>query len=202
MRHIGRFVGRLHQHSEGWNGPSKLRLQRRTYTRRMLAWVVEMEAPQTVGAGTWDIAVRAATRLRQEIADIGDAADVHGFIHSDLHISNLLFDRDTVGAIDFSDCAWGHYADDIASVLVFLKHPFAGNADHSAVYGELQDAFFAGYRESRPLPSHLESSLETYFAARILLLLAYVHQAVDTVPWVPECIVNCREYLQNYLGRV
>lgn len=201
LRRIGAFVGTLHHHSQSWHGSSLQRLHRRTFTQRVFGWVLDMQRPHTLSADAWDVLVRSARRLDAETSAFGQNEDVYGFIHSDLYLSNFLFQDDAVGVIDFSDCAWGHYADDIASALVFLKHPWVGNFDHSAEFERLQDAFFEGYQSIRSLPSTLEAMLDTYFAARIFLLLAYVHEARDHVSWVAECVARSQEYLRDYLDR-
>jgi len=201
LRRVGGFVGALHRHSEHWDCPSKHRLTRQTFTQRAITWILEMdEAPPTVSPDEWGLLRRAAERLRADIAAIGEDRAVYGFVHSDLYLSNFLFDGDAVGAIDFSDCAWGHYADDIASALVFLQHPFVGNFDHAHHYDSLRDAFLEGYDAIRPLPPHLASTLATYFAARIFLLWTYVHEASATVSWVPGCVARSRQYLERYCG--
>jgi Ser/Thr protein kinase RdoA (MazF antagonist) len=199
LRRIGSFVGTLHSHSHAWRGAGDQHLRRRTFTQRVLGWVLEMEQPPTLSIDAWQVLVRAAKLLEAETSTFGEDDDVYGFIHSDLYLSNCLFQGDSVGVIDFSDCAWGHYADDMASSLVFLKHPWVGNFDHSAQYGRLRDAFFDGYQLARSVPRNLEAMLETYFAARILLLFAYVHAARDHVPWVPACLVRCEQFLKDYL---
>jgi Ser/Thr protein kinase RdoA (MazF antagonist) len=201
LQRIGTFVGTLHRHSRSWRGASLQRLHRRTFTQRVFGWVLGMQRPDTLSPDAWDVLVRAARRLEAETARFGQDADVYGFIHSDLYLSNFLFQDDAVGVIDFSDCAWGHYADDIASALVFLKHPWVGNFDHSRAYPRMRDAFFDGYQSVCPLPATVTAALETCFAARILLLLAYVHEARNNVAWVPDCLVHCEKYLKEYVDR-
>jgi Ser/Thr protein kinase RdoA (MazF antagonist) len=199
LRRIGRFVGRLHRHSLSWEGAARQTLRRQSFTQRVLGWVLGMERPQTLSPEAWNVIDRAARRLESEIAAVGQDAGIYGFIHSDLYLSNCLFHEDSVGVIDFSDCALGHYADDVASALVFLRHPWVGNFDHGSQYPRLRDAFFEGYEAVHALPPRIEAMLETYFAARILLLFAYVHEARDHVAWVPECLIRCETYLKDYL---
>ena len=201
LRQIGLFVGRLHRHSRSWAGAARQTMRRQSFTQRVLGWVLGMERPPRLSVNAWGVLAGAAKRLETEIAALGQDNDTYGFIHSDLYLSNCLFHEDMVGVIDFSDCAWGHYADDIASALVFLKYPWAGNVDHSDQYERLRDAFFEGYQAVQPLPRNVEAMLEIYFAARILLLFAYVHEARDHVTWVPECLAHCERNLTEYLQR-
>jgi len=201
MQQIGAFVGQLHGHSQRWNKGRTLPLERRTYSQMAPTWILDMaEPPPTLPLTHWHVLQRAARKLNQQISDLGERADMFGLVHSDLYLSNFLFHAGRVGVIDFSDCARGHYADDIASVLVFLKHPIVGNFNHSASYDHLRDAFLAGYAAEQPLPLHLDHSLAVYFPARIFLLLAYVHDASDAVAWVPDCIVQSVDYLERYVS--
>ncbi|MBK9573316.1 MAG: phosphotransferase [Rhodoferax sp.] len=71
---------------------------------------------------------------------VATACKNYGFVHGDLHQWNLVFAGGSAGAIDFSDCGWGHLALDLASTLQYLRFPLAHNHDHRWQYapaGEL-----------------------------------------------------------------
>ncbi len=74
-----------------------------------------------------------------------------GLIHADLIAKNLLFDGQTVGAVDFDECSYGYFAYDLTPMLWV-------NRDRKD-YDAIREAIVAGY--NRPL-----DHLDTFVAAR------------------------------------
>lgn len=119
----------------------------------------------------------AARRLIDELASFPRDSTAWGFVHADLHPWNLLFDGTTAGAIDFSECGWGHHALDLAATLQYLKHPAVGNHDHAPLYPRHRAALLEGYAQARPLPPGIERQLDAYIEIRM----------VNTIEWVLDC---------------
>ena len=94
-------------------------------------------------------AVAVRTALRR-------TPDVYGVIHADFHRGNFIVRRGGVVApIDFDDCGWGHYLQDLAvPMMQYTARP--ENAPRA-------QAFLRGYRSIRPL-SREEEALLPYFA--------------------------------------
>jgi Ser/Thr protein kinase RdoA (MazF antagonist) len=89
-----------------------------------------------------------------------------GMIHADLIAKNLLFDGDTVVALDFDDCGYGYYLYDLAPMLLSFKDEPNGEA--------LRSALWAGYTSLRPQVTHQEAFLETLIAARHIASIRWV----------------------------
>jgi Ser/Thr protein kinase RdoA (MazF antagonist) len=90
-----------------------------------------------------------------------------------------LFVGDSVRVLDFDNCGWGHYLLDIGVTLAKLI-----DADYPA----RRDAVLRGYRSQRALLDEHAALIDTFIAARILLLALYLagqmnHPGMrDTVP--------------------
>jgi len=82
--------------------------------------------------------------------------DVYGLIHADFHRGNFIVRLGGVIApIDFDDCGWGHYLQDLAApIMQYTARP--ENAPRA-------EAFLRGYRTIRPF-SREEEALLPYFA--------------------------------------
>ena len=95
-------------------------------------------------------------------------------MHGDLHLWNLLFHGQQAGAIDFSDAGFGFHAQDLASTLQYLRHPWVGNHGHGARLPAMQAELLEGYARWRPLPHGVEQQIDLCVAIRM----------INTVEWM------------------
>jgi Ser/Thr protein kinase RdoA (MazF antagonist) len=126
---------------------------------------------------------------------LGTAAHVFGLIHGDLNLSNLLFAKGSVGAIDFEECAWGYYLSDIAVTLYQIEQLGA----HART---LRAAFFEGYQAIRSLPDRYEQQLDSFTLLRTLDLAAEILDwPYPTLrPWGPRFLSTVMPHVQQYLS--
>jgi len=162
----------------------------------LAAWAAgTRRGSDALAAGLRTHAARAAGALARELEALPRDASSWGFIHGDLHPWNLLFVRDVAGAIDFSDCGWGHRAFDLASTLQWLRFPWAGNRDPGPDgYARLREALLEGYASVTPLPPDVERQLELHLRSRLLMTLEWMLDdwpALDHRPWAPRFLANC-----------
>lgn len=205
LRQVGRFTGAAHRIADAQAAAGRVRLQREAMPLDLAAW----SAGTRRGAERLPAALRAvlrpaATRLVAEIESFGRAPDAWGFIHGDLHPWNLLFVRGAAGAIDFSDCGWGHRAMDLAATLQYLRHPLAHNHDHGASYAALHGALLEGYAAERPLPPGAVHQVDTLITARLFGTLEWMLDdwpAPDHRAWGPAFIDGACAALRDFVGR-
>jgi Ser/Thr protein kinase RdoA (MazF antagonist) len=142
----------------------------------------------------------AARRLRHELASLPRDPSAYGFIHSDLHLWNLLFEGQVAGAIDFSECGRAHHALDLACALQYLKHPVVGNHDQRQNYPRLRDALFEGYAAERSLPPGIEHQVDTYIEVRMINVIEWVLDcwpSVDERPWGRALLQRAGEFFTD-----
>jgi Ser/Thr protein kinase RdoA (MazF antagonist) len=165
---VGVFMARLHQHAERFVPPA-------TFTRGRVDCRHILDEPlldhlsrQAAGisADTRRVLQLVAERIRSDTQSLGSDPTVYGLIHADLHQFNYLFHRGEVRAIDFDDCCWSHHLYDMAVTLVG-----AGEWQPTPAH---RAAFLAGYRCVRPLAAAHEALLETFMAARRLIVLQWL----------------------------
>lgn len=203
LRQVGRFTGASHRIADVQVAAGRVRLQREAMPLELGPWAVGTRpGAERLPAALRDVLRPAAARLLADIGAIGCAPDAWGFIHGDLHLWNLLFVRGAAGAIDFSDCGWGHRAMDLAATLQYLRHPLAGHHDHRAAYPALQAALLEGYAAERPLPPRATRQVDTLITARLFGTLAWMLDdwpALDHRAWGPGFIDGARGALRAYL---
>ena len=127
------FIARLHDHAVRFAPPPGFeRWHIEEVSEEAAAYIADTSAelggPSSVA--TVERLLAAGQRSQREL---GTGSDVFGLIHSDLHQENYLFDRGEVGAIDFDDCGWGHFAYDLAVASSELRH----RRDHADLHAAL-----------------------------------------------------------------
>jgi len=182
LESVGVFMGKLHNHSARWTPPYG-------FTRKALEWDGQMHEHYTniavngsavVTPQMWDIFVHTRRKVEPPMNGLGKSPQVYGLIHNDIYQKNMLFVGDSVRVLDFDNCGWGHYLLDIAVTLAKL----ITHTDYPAK----RDALLRGYRSQRVLSDAHAALIDTFIAARILLLALYLagqmsHPGMrDTVP--------------------
>lgn len=161
LHQTGVLAARLQEHARQWPKPSDFRRPRQGLitepARAAESHGVsepEARAEPTVGgdseracaelaAVVGEDATRPVRQLCAAIndhrADLGTGWDVYGLQHGDLHQENYLFTDGRIGVIDFDDCGFGWYIDDLAVSASEIQ----GRPDTA----DLLDALLDGYRQ-------------------------------------------------------
>ena len=159
-RRIGAYIAQLHNLSADFQ-------PRRDFMLPRLDWNGMFGAGSTYdpGAGAAlfshdDQAVMdaVAARVRDAMRALDHDAGSFGLIHGDLNSKNLLFNGESVGALDFDDCAWGYLLYDLTPALIGWKD--------TPQYDALRAALWEGYTALRPLTA---AHLDTLLAGRFVL---------------------------------
>jgi Ser/Thr protein kinase RdoA (MazF antagonist) len=160
---LGRVLATLHAHARRFRPPAGFTRPRLDIQR--LTW-----------AGTWDAAQLARRRIDPEVrrllgevadrveavlAELGTGPAVHGLVHADLHLGNVLDHRGEARPLDFDDAAWGHYAMDLAVTVDSVPETL-----HSVLLG--------GYQAIRSLPDGYQEHAEALLAGRRLFLATFL----------------------------
>jgi Ser/Thr protein kinase RdoA (MazF antagonist) len=172
---LGGITAALHDHSRAWVRPPG-------FGRFSWDWQHSLgDQPRWgrwqdatgVGEAESTVLARASELLQRRLEEYGAGPDVFGLVHADLRLANLLVDGTGTDAdpsritvIDFDDCGFGWYFYDFGTAVSFFE-------DDPAL-PEWQDAWAAGYRTRRPLPTRDEAMLPSFVLLRRLLLLAWM----------------------------
>lgn len=194
---VGRLAGTMHAVSGALVAQGRIRGKRLGDGPDLAAWAEgRRTAHPALPAKAWRHIEGAARRLQDEMATLPRDTAAWGFIHSDLHPWNLLFQGSVAGAIDFSECGYGPFALDLAAALQYLKHPVVGNHDHRPAYPRLQAALLDGYATVRPLPAHVDWQIDRLIELRMINTIEwvlYVWPRIDSRPWGPAFLSGAAE---------
>jgi Ser/Thr protein kinase RdoA (MazF antagonist) len=203
LHRVGMLAGRLHHIGNRLAAAGSFKSPRRAWTTDLEPWACGTRAgAHRLDPGLQAVLQPAAARLQSQMQAFNSGPATWGWVHSDLHLWTLLFIRDVAGAIDFSDCGWGHHALDLAACLQYIRHPLAGNFDHRPQYERLRDSLLEGYASVRPLPDDLLKQLPVYLTARLFVTLDWMLEdwpRLDHRAWGPGFLRGAKEALAGYL---
>ena len=201
LNRVGRLAGTMHRVATALVAEGRLTGQRPGDMPDLSAWAERHRAPHpALPAAAQQRAEAAAQRLREELAAMPRDVACHGFIHSDLHLWNLLFQGHAAGAIDFSECGRGHHAQDLAAALHWIKHPVVGNHDHAPLYAHHRAALLEGYAAERSLPAGIERQIDAYIEVRMINAIEWVLDCwptVDERPWGRAFLQRAGEFFAD-----
>lgn len=165
MEDIGRFLARLHQHSQRFVPPEGFERPRWDENGLLGAFPVTLpsEGEDFVLPQNQAVLKSAALQIRERLQTLGQHLGSFGLIHNDLHFGNCKFHKGKMQVFDFDDCGWGYYLYDLAVTLYYLRH--------REEFSTLQTALLEGYQEVRSLPEQHESCLKAMIVARRLHLM-------------------------------
>ena len=87
---------------------------------------------------------------------------------ADMHPGNILVDGDRLVVIDFDDAGFGWHQYDIAVVLTYWQ------SKPNAI--EIERAFLAGYRATRPVPDEALALIPMFRLIRWMASIGWFHQ--------------------------
>ncbi len=191
LERVGGFMARLHNHVQTFDFPNgfvRPKLQLDGEAGRMVQHALK-HGRELLSDEMCDDIAQTVNTIRPIIDGIGQDKSVYNLIHADIHQGNYLFKNQTVRAIDFDDCGWGHFAYDVAITFWYLgAHP---------ALAYMKAAFLKGYRAVRDFPSEHEAYIEPFLALRSLLLMAFM--ASEPNPRIRQI---APQYIAGIHGRI
>ena len=186
-RQIGEIMAKLHLHAVNYrpNNYSGDRFDYNYFFGSTSWW--QAKAKERL-QDNYESLIPAIEKAKGLISSMEESPEQFGMIHSDLHFSNVISNKEQYAVIDFGECGMGYYLIDIA--VTESEFEDYKSAD------ELIAAFRAGYRDYRSFPNY---DIETFKVLSSLLLLEWIFESKndrvrqDKIRWVPEIIKTMKE---------
>ena len=199
---LGEVTALFHTQTKGWKEASELprfHWNYETMIGRQAVWgdwreVFVPAQPIKSGQGIPDVLNRADKLIYQKLQEYGVNREKYGLIHGDLRGANLLIEEDRLKIIDFDDCGFGWYMQDLAASLSFIETEEA--------VPELIKAWIAGYRKQDTLTREDLDMISTFIMMRRLQLLAWVHSrtnAASAITYREKFAEGTVELAEKYL---
>ena len=167
LYNIGRIAAQLHKFAN-------IRLDRPVWsienmTGRRGAWGDRRKNPKLTDRDR-DITEKALALAKNKIK--GYYTEKYGLIHADLRITNII-ENDRYYAIDFDDCGYGYFIQDLAAALSFMEN--------SENIEALKNAWFKGYETISALDDKDRDIADCFILVRRIQLLAWVTSHSDSL---------------------
>jgi Ser/Thr protein kinase RdoA (MazF antagonist) len=197
-RKIGRLIAGIHEHGELWKRPRGFVRPEHSFQvmEDDMARLKEAAAQGAISAPDLLVLEKAVECLYETTQMLGFKSDTWGLIHTDVHPGNTLLTPHGMGLIDFSSCAFGHFAFDIATPLLH---------NGSARDGAVARALLEGYRSIRALPPEPEITISAFIGAQIIDGLACSfsrpdrHEKMQRV-LLPYAVKYCEDFLAGKIA--
>ncbi len=177
IKAIGKLIARMHNFTQQWQPPAN-------FSRPSWNWqgLFGEGAGYSINNGDkiWQLTPQPYRQLFQQVGDrvqkmmevLGEEKDQFGLIHGDMCPGNLLSFYNEIRLIDFADCGYGYWMQDIAMFIsYFYRDPQVPN------YLKL---LLEGYAEIRPLPEKQLIYIDTFIVLQqVTLALWRVNRAQD-----------------------
>lgn len=192
VRQMGRVMAILHEHASTFQLPADAERDPDDW-RGMGRWPDNSDYVKMILSDDQRALCDATAQKTAAIINRVDITQNFGLVHNDLHFFNCLFNKGQVGVIDFDDCQYAPFTNDLAITMNYIDARPNGVA--------LREAFFAGYEEIRPLPPNLDTEMKAFQIERSLRLIRWVLSwpSVDHHPYgrdiIAESLTLCADYV-------
>lgn len=151
---IGSLVGKIHAQASQWDLPAGFSRPQRdsAYFQNALLSLRPAIHDGRIAYPDYKSLETSLELLEEETRRLPRARQAWGLLHGDLHRGNFLLHDGQIRLIDFSMCAFGHFAYDLATCLSNVRTAF-------------HPIFLEQYRQFTPFPPEYERLLEGYFLA-------------------------------------
>lgn len=144
--------------------------------------------------------LREAKDIIEEVRQLPTESQVYGLIHQDLHESNLILDGEEMTIIDFDDCHYSWYIEDIAIILFHIAWRFQSEyKSRQDIVEEFFPLFMKGYNSVNRLDEFWTSKIPLFVKLRhfrLFCTLAYELE-IEEDEWSRNLLDYWKPMLQN-----
>lgn len=183
LKALGQVVARMHNFSASWNPPAGFSRPHWDWDAQLGGRMFEHSIEELIDCMPLQIREPfkvVSQKARQAMEALGKGPDAYGLIHGDLYAENVLYKAGQAYPIDFEDCGYGYWMDDIAVALC----QWAWGKD----WQRMQDAFWDGYDQVRRMPEEQWEQLDLFVAAHFATMVLW---ASDFIKYDP---IRAEEY--------
>jgi Ser/Thr protein kinase RdoA (MazF antagonist) len=196
--HMGEMMAALHLHASQFQLPPECSRDENDWRgmEHFMAGLSESEIQRMecfLDKDQLEIYESAARITAKSIAGV-DIRHDFGLIHSDFHTNNIILHHGNFSIIDFDDCQFAPFSNDLAITLASF--------DLFPEPEPLRKAFLQGYLKVRNLPLNFETEMEAFMMERRLRLLRWLATRPSVDSFGKALIENSMRHLINYVRKM
>lgn len=167
----GKEIGKLHRLTKAYQPGKFLRQQ----------WFEQdyYAKPETYLSGD-DELIAAHKRFVEEIKSLPKDNGNYALIHTDIHTQNMLWDNKRIVVIDFDDCAYAHFAFDLAMAFWYGAH---FDKDKSAPFW---NDLMEGYFSENVISNHELNNVPMFHLLRFSTIYLALHHQLSATGITPQ----------------
>jgi Ser/Thr protein kinase RdoA (MazF antagonist) len=170
FKHLGAVTAAMHTQASAWQPPPSFK--RHALDSDGLMGMAphwgEFWEHRSLSAGERSLLLDVRQRMHDLLSGLSREPHAYSLIHADMHPGNIVVDGDRLTVIDFDDAGFGWHQYDIATALTHWQtQPNAA---------EIERAFLAGYRATRPVPDEALSLIPQFRLIRWMATIGWFHQ--------------------------
>jgi Ser/Thr protein kinase RdoA (MazF antagonist) len=196
---LGQVVARMHNFSANWNPPAGFSRPHWDWDAQLGGSMFEHSMEELIASMPPEIQEPfqiVSDEARRAMETLGKGPDAYGLIHADLYLENVLYRAGKAYPIDFEDCGYGYWMDDIAVAVC----QWAWGKD----WERMRDAFREGYAQIRVLPEMQWAFLDLFVAAQFATMVLWASdflkhdpmRAAEYETWRDENVKKLLHYFQ------
>ncbi|GIP36518.1 phosphotransferase enzyme family protein [Paenibacillus sp. J2TS4] len=180
---LGKRIASLHQFSRSFKpGSSFIRPEYGiAWVNTMLTQLRSGEKMGIIATEEFQILENVFSLVTDRMIGLSKSFETWGFIHADIHYSNLIRTSRGISFIDLGLSGFGYYTMDVAMGALFTK-------------GELRDALLSGYTKINSRKIDIEQ-LESFMFLAICGYYAFLVSRNDKHVWIREHMPGLIEHL-------
>ncbi len=185
---MGELVGRIHAYASQWQVPAGfLRPQRdAAYFQNALLSLRPAMQDGRISYADYKTLETSLELLEEEASRLPRTPQTWGLLHGDLHRGNFLLHEGQIRLIDFSMCAFGPFAYDLATCISNVRTVF-------------HPLFLERYTQFALLPPRYERLLEGYFVASYIVTFSlWISDLKSQETLIQRVAYIAREYAARF----
>lgn len=174
---LGQVVALMHNFSASWNPPAGFSRPHWDWEAQLGGSMFEHSMEELIDFMPLNIQVPfqiVSGKAKRVMDALGKGPDAYGLIHADLYAENVLYKAGQAYPIDFEDCGYGYWLDDIAVALC----QWAWNKD----WERMRAAFRDGYDRIRRMPEEQWEQLDLFVAAQFATMVLWASEFIKHDP--------------------
>jgi Ser/Thr protein kinase RdoA (MazF antagonist) len=145
--------------------------------------------------GVSSLLYQADRKIRDRLQVYGMSEENYGLIHGDLRGANLLTEGTDLKIIDFDDCGYGWFMQDLAAAFSFMET--------EEIVPDFIRCWLAGYRKQGVLTQEDLEMIPTFIMMRRMQLLPWVHSrgnAASAIRYREKFAEGTAELAERYVA--